>query len=161
MTLLDTRIADLEFARGYTLWLLDGTPEADWHRTPPGAATSVAWQVGHLAFAEHRLILERVCGLPEAGGVLPTKYFTLFGRGSAAGDCPPAGELRAALAAVHARGLAQLRARPGLDLGAPPATPHRFCKTVGECLRWCSHHETVHAGQVGLLRRLLGHPPLW
>jgi hypothetical protein len=36
-----------------------------------------------------------------------------------------------------------------------------LCKTKLECLHWCSHHEAVHAGQIGLIRRLLGYPPIW
>ena len=28
-------------------------------------------------------------------------------------------------------------------------------------LLWCAHHEMLHAGQIGLLRRHLGYPPIW
>ncbi len=28
-------------------------------------------------------------------------------------------------------------------------------------LLWCAHHEMLHAGQMGLLRRHLGYPPMW
>jgi hypothetical protein len=57
-----------------------------------------------------------------------------------------------------------LRDLPGLadqDLDAPPPKPHRLCGTKRVVLFWCSQHEMLHAGQIGLLRLLLGHPPLW
>jgi hypothetical protein len=34
-------------------------------------------------------------------------------------------------------------------------------KTVIEALFWCSRHESVHAGQIALLRRLHGLSPQW
>jgi hypothetical protein len=30
-----------------------------------------------------------------------------------------------------------------------------------EFLRWCGHHEMTHAGQIGLIRRMLGLSPVW
>ena len=103
----------LAFARGYTVELLTAIPEADWFVMPPGCPSHVAWQVGHLAFAEARLIVERVGGRTEiGGGVLPVGYFELFGRNSVPepdrAKHPSPAELRRALSedeyleAVHA-----------------------------------------------------------
>jgi uncharacterized damage-inducible protein DinB len=36
-----------------------------------------------------------------------------------------------------------------------------LAQTKRASLLWCAQHELVHAGQIGLLRRLLGYPPLW
>jgi len=47
------------------------------------------------------------------------------------------------------------------ELDQPVPHPHRFAKTKLLALLWCAHHEMLHAGQIGLLRRLLGHAPLW
>jgi hypothetical protein len=41
------------------------------------------------------------------------------------------------------------------------AAPHPFAKTKLLALLWCANHEMLHAGQIGLLRRLLGCPPMW
>lgn len=41
------------------------------------------------------------------------------------------------------------------------ATPLPLAKTKMESLLWCAHHEMLHAGQIGLLRRQLGYAPLW
>ncbi len=55
MTRLQVAIEQIVFARNYTIGLLDQTPPAKWFRQPPGGVSHVAWQVGHLAFAEYRL----------------------------------------------------------------------------------------------------------
>jgi uncharacterized damage-inducible protein DinB len=58
----------------------------------------------------------------------------------------------------------QLRELPGLDeaeLDQFVPHPHPFAKTKLLALLWCAHHEMLHAGQIGLLRRHLGYPPIW
>jgi hypothetical protein len=62
MSRVTTALTNIVFARKYTLRFLDALPDADWFRMPPGGVTHVAWQVGHLAFAEYRLALERIRG---------------------------------------------------------------------------------------------------
>jgi hypothetical protein len=38
--------------------------------------------------------------------------------------------------------------------------PHPRFATKLEAIEFCSQHELLHAGQIALLRRLLGRPPL-
>jgi hypothetical protein len=159
-------LTNIVFARGYTLRLLDAVPAADWFRMPPGGVTHVGWQVGHLAFAQYMLILTRVRGpRPDDAELAPPSFLALFGRDSVAdpdpSKYPPAGEIRAVFDRVHARVLTDLPAVPDADLDGPLLKPHMLCRTKLECLHWCSHHEAIHAGQIGLIRRLLGHRPLW
>ena len=59
---LQTAIDQIVFARNYTIRLLEQTPESEWFRQIPGGISHVAWQVGHLAFAEYRLALWRIRG---------------------------------------------------------------------------------------------------
>ena len=47
------------------------------------------------------------------------------------------------------------------DLDLPPHKPHRLYNTRFHSLVWCCQHEMLHAGQIGLLRRLLGANPVW
>jgi hypothetical protein len=52
----------------------------------------------------------------------------------------------------------------GLDeaeLDQPVPHPHRFAKTKLLALLWCAQHEVLHVGQIGLLRRHVGFPPMW
>ena len=57
-----------------------------------------------------------------------------------------------------------MRAAPRLDeaeLSQPVPHPHAFAKTKVVALLWCAYQEMLHAGQIGLLRRHLGYPPMW
>jgi hypothetical protein len=166
MPRVQTALSNLVFARKYTLRFLDALPVADWFRTPAGGVTHVAWQVGHLAFAEYRLALERIRGQrPEDANLIAESFLQTFGRDSTA-DPDPARyptpeEIRTVFDRVHERVLAELPGVPDGTLDDAPLRPHQLCKTKLECLHWCSHHEAVHAGQIGLIRRLLGYPPIW
>ena len=162
MSRLQIAIEQIRFARNYTLRLLDATKEDDWFAMP-GGVTHIAWQVGHMAVSEYRLTFERVLGeRPDAS--LSDEFRQPFIRDSVPTETtayPSAGEIRAMFDRVHERALAEL---PGLDenvLDEPVITPHLFVKTKGEALMWCGQHELVHAGQIGVLRRLLGYPPVW
>jgi hypothetical protein len=166
-TRISALIDALVFARGYTIDLLATIPEADWFTVPAGCPSHVAWQVGHLAFAEARLVVERVGGRTEVGGgVLPPEFVTLFARNSVpeprpAGH-PPPDEIRRVLDRVHEAALRTLRDTTDAGLETlVPGSPHRFCRTKADFARWVSHHEFLHAGQIGLIRRLLGTGPVW
>jgi hypothetical protein len=62
MSRLQLAIEQIVFARNYTIGLLDQTPMTESYRQPPGGVSHVAWQVGHIAFAEYRLALWRIRG---------------------------------------------------------------------------------------------------
>lgn len=157
----------LIFARNYTVELLDTIPQANWFTMPPGCPSHVSWQVGHLTIAEARLVLNRACGrdiIEE--GIIPADYITMFGRLSAAetepSKYPSASSIRAVFDRVHAASLDAIPRLADADLDTlSPGVPHRLCKTKGEFLRWVSHHEVLHTGQIGMIRRMLGHAPMW
>jgi uncharacterized damage-inducible protein DinB len=166
MAALPLALRQIAFARGYTLRLLDGLSPDEWFRMPAAGVTHVAWQVGHLAMAEYRLALERVRGRqPGDEELIATEFLRQYGRESVPDPDParyPSPEaIRAVFDRVHERALHDLKDHPEDDLGNPPLQPHRLATTKLESLLWCAHHEMLHAGQIGLLRRLLGHLPLW
>ncbi len=120
--------------------------------------------MGHIAFSEYRLALWRIRGeRPDDGALFSPDFKRLFGADSVpqADSTYPAAELRAVLDRVHQQVLREL---PGLDEGEldqPVPHPHPFATTKLKALLWCAQHEMLHAGQIGLLRRLLGYPPMW
>jgi hypothetical protein len=164
---LPALIGPLAFARGYTVALLDTIPQTEWFTMPPGCPSHVAWQVGHLAIAEAWLVLNRVCGRNSVDeGVIPAAFVTLFGRKSVAEPDPtmyPAvTELREVFDRIHATITEAVPLLADIDLSAESSgPPHPLCKTKGEFLRWVAHHEMSHAGQIGLIRRMLGQSPRW
>jgi hypothetical protein len=166
MSRLQLAIEQIVFARNYTLGLLDQTPASEWFRQPPGGVSHVAWQVGHLAFAEYRLALWRIRGpQPRDGDLVSQEFVRLFGAESVP-DADPAkypgpADIRAVLDRVHEQVLREL---PGLgegEMDRPVLHPHPLAKTKLWALLWCAQHEAIHAGQIGLLRRQLGYAPLW
>jgi hypothetical protein len=163
---LQLAIDQIVFARNYTIELLDQTPTADWFRQPPGSVSHVGWQAGHLAFAEYRLALWRIRGAqPQDATLFSQEFMRLFGADSVP-DPDPAryadqGELRTVLDRVHEQVLRELPGLSDAELDEPVPHPHPYAKTKLLALLWCAHHEMVHAGQIGLLRRHLGYPPLW
>src|SRR5947209_662640 len=166
MSRLRLAIEQIVFARNYTLGLLGQTPTAEWFRQPPGGVSHVAWQVGHIAFSEYRLALWRIRGpLPQDDGLFSREFLRLFGPDSVPDPdtekyVTPA-QIRAVLDRVHEHVLRELPGLAEAALDQPVPHPHPFAKTKLLALLWCAHHEMLHAGQVGLLRRHLGYPPLW
>jgi hypothetical protein len=162
---LQLAIQQIEFARGYTLATLEGIGEGDWFAMPPGCPTHVAWQVGHLAMAEYGLCLFRQRGRQEIDLSLMTSGFRkLFSRGSApqeeAAKYPSAGEIRATFDRVHAQALKEVPTFTESQLAEPVEMPYAVQANKLGSLLFCSHHEMLHAGQIGLIRRLLGKDPI-
>jgi hypothetical protein len=163
---LQLAIEQIVFARTYTLRLLDQTPAAEWFRLPPGGISHVAWQVGHLAFAEYRMALERIRGpQPQDADLISEEFLRLFGRDSVPEADPAKYPSRDAIHAVfhrvHEQVLRELQSLEESELDQPVRKPHPLVQTKLWALLWCAQHEAVHAGQIGLLRRQLGYPPLY
>jgi hypothetical protein len=163
--LIPVVIGQLRFAREYTLSLLADMTPAEWFLMPPGAKTHLAWQVGHLAMAEYGLCLFRVRGrLPEDLELMPSKFRKQYSRGSTP-DADPANqpspdELLATLAKIHEQALAALAGYSSEQLNEPTEMPYAVYPTKLGALFFCPQHEMIHAGQIGLLRRLLGKEPV-
>jgi hypothetical protein len=61
---------------------------------------------------------------------------------------------------VHRAALAELATMSEADLEAPSLIQLAIAKTRRDAMEFCPEHEMLHAGQIGLLRRLFGHKPL-
>lgn len=166
MSRLQLAIEQIVFARNYTIRLLDHTKPDDWFRQPTGGVSHIAWQVGHLAFAEYRMALERIRGsLPHDAVWISDEFLRLFGRDSVPVSdptkYPSQKEIRAVFDVVHQQTMAEFPNLAEDELDQPPLKPHFLAKTKLWSLLWCAQHEMLHAGQIGLLRRQLGHPAIW
>lgn len=166
MSRIRTALDQMAFARRYTVGLLETIPADLWFRMPVPGTTHVAWQVGHLAMAQYRLCLERWRGVrPEDADLIPPEFLSLFLRDSVpdadASKYPSPADVRGVFDRVYDSTARAVAAYDEAEFDLPMHTPHRICTTRGECLFWAAAHEMLHAGQIGLLRRLLGHPPVW
>lgn len=155
----------IEFARGYTLSLLEGLTDDDWFWSPTGYVTHIAWQVGHLAMAQYGLALFRQRGRAEVDAELMSGRFRkLFLKGSEPqldrGTYPPPREILDVMNRVHRQVLSELPRFDGAALDEPSEPPHSAYATKYGALLFTAQHEFLHAGQIGVIRRLMGQPPL-
>ncbi len=162
---LTVAIAQIEAARSYTLTLLADITDDDWFQMPAGAPTHLAWQVGHLAMAQYGLALFRQRGRrPEDADLMSGTFRKQFSKGSTvepdAAAYPQAEEIRATFDRVYEQAMAELPNMPPAVLDEPVDEPYFAWPTKLGALLICSHHEMLHAGQIGLLRRLLGKTPV-
>ena len=155
----------IDNARKYTMELLQSVPQERWLEMPGGCPSHLAWQAGHLAVAEYGLGLYRQRGLQDGDDLLlPSSVRKQYGKGSVPDPRPennlsPA-ELLDLLQRVHQAVGQQVLGMTEADLDRPTDPPHFAWPTSYGTLLFCSAHEMMHAGQIGLIRRLLGLAPL-
>jgi len=154
---LDLLINRIDAARNWTRNLLADLSDREWFFQPGPGLHSPAWIVGHLTWAEWGLAGVRCCEREP----LPPPTADLFGRGSIpSGDpksYPSIAELRAQRDQVHNDLLPLIRKLTPAQLAqSPKGDPHPMFSTRGQVLGMVAMHESFHAGQLALLRRLMG-----
>jgi hypothetical protein len=162
---LDVALRQIEFAREYTLSLIDDFDEKQWFTTPQGSVTHLAWQLGHLAVAQYGLCLFRIRGrLPLDSDLMSSTFRKKFSKGTtpdpAPQSNPPPSEIRAVFDQVHQQAKAELAGLTDRDLADAIDMPYAVEATKLGGLYFCALHEMLHAGQIGALRRLLGKEPV-
>ena len=129
--------------------LRDITDE-DSHREPPGGANSINRVLGHIVMSRGGA-LQAVGAEPvwdsATAGIYSGEEGVVFERARAL----PLERLLADLETTQARLLPPLAALTAEKLAAPIRTTD-----VGDFLTFLAYHEGYHAGQLGILRRLVG-----
>lgn len=163
--MLTGALGQIEFARRYTLELLDATPRERWFDIPEGLPTHVAWQVGHLTVSQYGLLLFRIRGRsPEDLDLIPGKFRKAFSRGSVPASDPTGhptpDELVERLNRVHEIAMDELPRVDAEVLLEPVEMPYAAYPNKLGAILFCPLHEHIHAGQIGLLRRAIGLAPV-
>jgi DinB superfamily len=164
MSRLREALDQIDFARRYTRERIATVPLADWFTIPPNGVTNMAWQVGHLAFAQYRLCLLRLRPrTAEDESLVSQRFIDTFSRDSDPSAIAglTAEEILETFDRVHARIMIELPAYPDGELDLPPLIPHDLFNTRIAGLRYCPLHEMIHCGQIALLRRMFGQKPIW
>lgn len=161
----DQLLDQMAWTRQYTLQLIEAVPRELWYAIPPQASSHVAWQVGHLAVAQYGLMLFRQRGrTPDDLRLMPGWLRKQFGRGTEPSksdeSMPEPAQLLERLSEIHAQSLHEVKALSADALRQPTDMPYTAYPTRLGALLFCPIHEALHAGQIGMLRRLHGLPPL-
>jgi uncharacterized damage-inducible protein DinB len=162
---LEIAVKQIQFARSYMLGLLEGLPDSDWFTQPSEGITHIGWQVGHLAMAEYGLCMFRIRGRrTEDAQLMSGRFRKQFSKGSTPNpnpaENPTPDEIRQVLDRVHAQAMNELADLDDAALSDPVDEPYAVTATKLGALFFCADHEMMHAGQIGVLRRLLGHAPV-
>lgn len=133
---------------------LDGLSDEDVWRQPAGSGNPIGWLVGHLTETRGHL-------LAEIGERFDPGWGGLFPRGSARrepADYPPRAAIEAAWKATHEQMREAFAALAQERLVGPPSR-HVFpgVKTLADEIAGFAFHESYHVGQIGYIRKQLGH----
>ncbi len=163
--MLAAAIGQMEFARRYTLELLETVPQQRWFETPAGFPAPIAWHVGHLAVSQYGLLLFRIRGrAAEDLELIPSRFRKAYGRGSSpssdASSQPTPEELLERLAQVNTRAIAVLGETSPEVLLEPVEMPFAAYPVKLGAVLFCPLHEQIHAGHLGLIRRGLELDPI-
>jgi hypothetical protein len=164
-TKLELARKQIEFARAYTKTLITDLEPEDWFKMPEGCVSHLAWQIGHLAMAQYGLCLFRVRGRQPIDTELMTSAFRKkYSKGTTPDpdplNNPPPDEMMRVLERVYEQVMREMPSYSDATLSEPVDMPYAAYATKLGALLFCSHHEMIHAGQIGLLRRLLGKSPI-
>ncbi len=138
----------------------DLTPEEYLHR-PVKDANCVAWLIGHLILSERGVMQKLEI---EGAPTLPEGFEKRFSRDEGVPQAETFGDVTTLMPLFNLhrelvidavkRAAPDLLDRP-LDQPRPP-----IFSTVGEMVNFYGAHVTLHTGQITLIRRSLGRPPL-
>jgi len=162
---LEVALSQIRFAREYTLTLISDIDESDWFRQPSEGVSHLAWQIGHLAMAQYGLCLFRMRGRAEIDLELMSASFRRkFSKGTTPDPDPARNpspeEIRSVFDRVFEQSMQELPGVTESQLDEPVEMPFAGFPTKFGGLLFCSHHEMLHAGQIGFLRRLIGKAPV-
>lgn len=161
----DQVLHQMSWARQYSLQLIESVPRELWYVQPAGVLTHLAWQVGHLAVSQYGLMLFRQRGrAPGDLELMPGWLRKQFGRGtqpaSSSEGQPSPDELLSRLNSIHQQSMRELPRLTAETLREPTDMPFAAYANKLGALLFCPIHESLHAGQIGLLRRLHGLEPI-
>ena len=162
---LQLPLQQIRTAREYTLTLLKDLQPEEWFQTPSPPVSHIAWQAGHIAIAQFRHCLKRLRNLqPGDWDLISKDFLRTFAKSTVpstdGSTYPEPAEIQAVMHRVYEAVLEEIPKYEGSDLETPLRNPHPIFKTKQEALLFSAQHEMLHAGQIGMLRRLLGKPPL-
>ena len=165
MNVLEFIVHLLEDTRKHTLAQVEDLTEAEMMFQPRPETNHPLWLLGHIVTSENGLILRWCAGQSAMPGGYAKVFFMGTRPQSDPSVYPKKDEVLGVLADVHTQAIEVVKAlapeeleeRPiGFEEMNPGAQQLFWSK--GACIWHHAMHEASHAGQITLLRRLLGKP---
>ncbi len=133
---------------------IDGIPDEQWFRQPATESNHLMWIAGHIVV--HRAVVPKILGVQWSA-----PWEKLFSRGSkraAKQDYPDAAAIRTAWKEVSQKLATALENASSEQLRnpAPQGMPSDDGTVAGTISFFCLH-EIYHVGQMGYVRKWLGH----
>jgi uncharacterized damage-inducible protein DinB len=159
-TLNDAIAHSLTIAQALVKRYTDDLKPQEYLHRPAEKANCTAWLLGHLALSDRRTLEAMGAQVPA----LPEGFAERFSQKE---GCPQAiefGDVSQAVSAFHehrSRLIEAVRqaAPEQLDKPLARAIPN-LAQTVGELANFMAVHSAMHAGQITIIRRSLGKPPV-
>jgi hypothetical protein len=153
----------LQGSREWTLKLLADIKGEEWTYQPGRGLAHPLWICGHLAASQDLLVFVRCLKRPATLDTGFTSHFGIGGPVLAAGEHPfpsPQAVLET-MHQMHERTLTAVRGMSDELLNEPAfaadgKSPHPHYRDKRGAVVHCGRHEAFHAGQLALIRRLLG-----
>jgi len=153
----------LDDTRDWTLKLIADLKGDDWTFQPaPGMAHSL-WLCGHLACSESLLVFVRCLGKPALVESAFADHFAIGGavKSTKEHNYPSIETVLSTMRLVQAETVKAIREMSDALLAEPAfagdgKSPHPHYRDKAGAVAHCSRHEAFHAGQIAMIRRLLG-----
>lgn len=142
---------------------LNDLSDADLMRRPAPGCNHIKWQVGHLIVSEHEMISATLPGRLPA---LPDGFAARYSKAQASSDDAAAFDSKDVLLATYRTqrdaALAVLDSLSAEQLSAEtPEQIRSYAPTVGAMFSMLGSHWMMHCGQWVVVRRQLGHAPMF
>jgi hypothetical protein len=157
----DTLVHSLTASKELILRYCNDLNPQEYLYRPTPKANCVAWLLGHLALTDRR-VLGAVFGVTDLAA-LPPGFDKQFSREE---GCPQAMEfgdvsiLLPLFAQARDQLIATILAADAETLDRQITPPHPRFKTAWEAANFMGIHTAMHAGQITIIRRSLGRPPI-
>ena len=154
--------SELDGTRDWTKKLIADLKGSEWTFQPAPGMSHALWLCGHLACSQNLLVHVRVFGTK---GVLEenfTRHFPIGGAVKSASEhtFPSVETVLQTMDDVHGKTLALIHTANESLLAQPcfggDGKPHPHYKDKAGAIAHCNRHEAFHAGQIAVIRRLLG-----
>jgi hypothetical protein len=136
----------------------DLSPQEYLHRPTP-KANCVAWLIGHLALTDRRVLQRLDAPLPE----IPDGFEHQFSRDEGCPQAAAFGDVSILMPIFDRHRdvmIAAIKKASIEVLNKPLEKPTPMFATVGEVATYMAIHTAMHAGQISIIRRSLGRPPV-